>query len=215
MKFCPECGASLAKYMGGAQTSAPSPAKTNAYDQDEVWREILKKGETVVIPPAPEVVVDQALDEFSFDQGQWPARTLIHILFDRSVTPEGGILHAAILSEGKMKVTPKMLSGAGYVVDDDKIVQRNGVPVGKICRVLDYWAGDRQYRRWGLEEPVSYDPSRSGSSLFMDERMIAISVLWQESALHAKKALVDLLSLCSSFGQETIGLAVAMKLTNH
>ena len=212
MKYCPECGASLAKYMRPTNASQPQEARSVSYNQDDIWRAIQSEAQKISLPPAAADVADAAVDELG--QAEFPLQSVVHVLFDRSVTPSGGVLHQAVLSEGRMKVDGRMLEAHGYVVEDGKIVLHDGVPMGAFCQILQYWAGEKQYRRWHMTEPVTFSASRSSSPFFMDERMVAFGAAWTDGS-KMKEALTDLLSLCENFGQKVIGKGVLVRITKQ
>ena len=210
MKYCPECGASLTKYMSPVHEQA-EPAPRKGYSQDEIWKSILEEAELVPTPPPAEALAESVLPQ---EAVTYPLRSTIHILFDRSVTPSGGIIQQAVLSEGKMRVDERILAGHGYIIEDGKVALHDGVPMGIFCQVLEYWAGERQHRRWHMSEPVSFSPSRNSSPYFMDERMVAFGVVWSDD-VKIKEAITELLFLCENFGTKMIGKAVVVRMTDH
>jgi len=213
MKFCPHCGGDLSAYQA-AENGSAAPATAvivGKYDQDETWKQLQAlANELRAEPPDHATIVYHAIAKSG---ASWPGATIVHIVFDRSIVPRGGVLHQAALLEGRASPNLGRLAAMGYAVVEDKVLVVNDVPVGPAYQVLDYWGGEKQHRRWHLEEPIAIETSRHGNPYFMDENMIAFGAKWGDGD-HATEGLIELLGLFSRgiHGAGIVGIPLAMKL---
>lgn len=120
--------------------------------------------------------------------------TIVHMVFDKNVTPQGGILYQATMLDGKMGSNPDQLEGLGYSMENGKVEMVDDMPVGPAYGVLNYWGGDKQHHRWHLSEPVTINPSRHGEKFFMDDNMVAFGATWKD-ADKLEESLLELLGL--------------------
>ena len=199
MRFCPYCGGDISSHLAVVNKTTPAPAtqafESEEYDQDKVWKQIVTKANmTKGTPPTMISLVNGAMNGLG-GTPQGGFETIVHLAFDREIVPRGGVLHKVTLLEGRTQMDPKMLEQMGYAVLDSHVVVKNDVPVGPAYLVLDYWGGNRQYKRWHLERPIMLNPSRNGNPDFMDENMIGFVAKWTNS-VHTADAL---LALCELF----------------
>ena len=68
------------------------------------------------------------------------------------------------------------------------------VPVGQAYKIIDYWGGSQQHKRWHMTSPVELNPSRNGDPFFMDENMIAFGVSWKDGT-KVQEAFLGLMNL--------------------
>jgi len=195
MKFCPHCGGDLSRYLM-ADNRPPgvpvAPAPVPKYDQDAIWKRLVARASEVRgNPPRTDALVQGAMEELG-GVHKFPLSTVVHIAFDRSVVPTGGVLYRATMLNGRMNITGEKLTAMGYVVEGDAVKTVSDIPVGPAFLAIDYWGGEKQHRRWHLHEPVSIDPSRNGNPLFMDENMVAFGAKWRD-LLKASDGLIALL----------------------
>ena len=200
MKFCPGCGINLIPFLEASAVYPPSaddepapveqapppPVKARAqkYNPEEVWREVL--GEAFLAQES-KATVDQvlrgsqlaALTRVTEDSSK-PIQTIVHIAFDRPIVPVGGALYRSAVSNGRVQDNLARLEQHGYLIEDGKVVSKDGVPVSPAWRALLYWGGDRQHKRWHMAESIKVNPSRNGTPLFMDENIVAFSAAWKD-----------------------------------
>lgn len=227
MKFCPECGANLAPYQQATPreprsqepylSASASDAARAAYNQDETWRMILSQEAATSGPLSVDQVlaasnVEKVTRQINRLRTNAPdgVRTIVHALFDREVTPTGGVLYRATMTNGRGAIDVGMLEKAGYVVENNKVVTADNVPVGKAWNIFHWWGGRRQHHRWHLAEPVEVNPSRLGDPLFIDDRLAAFGVTWKDST----KLRESLHALLCKFAP-TDGPAVAIPTVLH
>lgn len=184
-RFCPHCGLELPR--ASAAPAAPTepdrpraPEPPAVYDQTSYWRTLhasVRQGP----PPEPEELVAE-LDRRRPAGILMPQPSVVHVLFDRSVTPAGGALLQGVLSDGRFGPAGALdrLDQMGYVQENGRIRQVDGVPVGRAYVALEYWGGTRQHARWHLTSPVLLDPTRHGDPLFMDDRCLAFGATWRD-----------------------------------
>ena len=209
MKFCPHCGADLSAYMavspqvereaGHRRTRTETghgSLREDPYNQDETWKELNRKAlESPAEPDMAKVVLDAVNEALPLFKAP-PARTIVHLLFDRTVSLEGGAIFSSVVSEQDQRVTTERLKRLGYQLDDDNhVVTVDHIPVPSAYSILDYWGGASQHKRWHLTQPVTISPSRNGNPCFIDENMVAFRAIWAdadrlETSLHH---LVELL----------------------
>ena len=204
MNFCPHCGGDLSAYMAVERGRVPlaSTAKRptgGKYDQDSVWRRLVREAEALKgSPPSGIQIVGKAVDNVrAAFVGDEPVSTIVHLALDRNIQPQGGMLYRATMLEGRMTTSPEQLEQMGYAVEDEKLVTVADVPVSQAYKVIDYWAGAKQHKRWHMTEPVSLNPSRNGNPFFMDENMVAFGAKWHDSS-KLEEALLELHSLLSA-----------------
>lgn len=198
MKFCPHCGGDLSRYLaatGGAAVPSPGP-----YDQTKTWRTLLAKATERDKLPTFMELIDPAVNALPANS-TGELDTIVHLLFNHKIVPDGGVLYRAAMLDGKVNIQPKELETRGYLVLDGKVVLVDDVPVGPAYGALDYWGGEKQFKRWHLTKPCTINPSRNGNPFFMDEEMIAFGASWRDS-LKIKEALLNLFTL---FGQGVNG----------
>lgn len=224
MNFCPHCGGDISTYMAAEQGHSPT-GPTGArptggkYAQDSIWRRLVQEGAaTKGSPPEAMQLVGKATNQVAPAFGRSnpagdPIATIVHLVMDRNIQPQGGILHRAALLEGKMKTSLEQLGQMGYAVREDKLVTVDDSPVSLAYTVIDYWGGEKQHKRWHLAEPVDINPSRNGDPFFMDENMIAFGAKWLDCG-KMDNALLDLHGLLS-FGlknTQSIGVPLALEI---
>ncbi len=187
-KYCPHCGGALPPPMnrpvGGSAGELPAPIPffrdpqpVDSYDQTEYWREVVSKAQAV-----PEGTTVTNLPE-GFTKGA----TIIHMVFDKSVSPQGGLMKQLIQNVASTqsiqapRLTPAELDAMGYLADaEGKVVLVDDIPVGRIYGILRYWGGEKQHKRWHMASPVIIDPSRKGDPCFIDDNLAAIKVIWKD-----------------------------------
>jgi len=202
VKFCPHCGGDLAAYLAAeGSVIVPQPSANQAvtvqrkYDQTKTWQELMTRARE--IGGNPPDITELA---FSVSSGlvaklkEGNASTIIHIVFDKNIVPEGGILYQAAMLDGQMGSDENQLRGLGYGLTNGKVDIVDEVPVGPAYGILDYWGGESQHRRWHLAEPVTINPSRNGEKFFMDDNMIAFGAKWKDGE-RAEEGLLELLGL--------------------
>jgi hypothetical protein len=199
-RHCPHCGGELPSIgeasppRSGRTEAAVTRAKT--YNQDAVWKAIVAKGEKAIQkPPLP---IDLAKEATSASAARLAslsdADSLVHILFDKPITPDGGLLYTALMGSGKGPA-PESLKARGYVLDaEGHVVMVDETPIGRGYRTLQYWGGEKQHRRWHLAEPITINPSRHGDPLFMDAEMVCFGAKWRDGE-RFEDALTSLLGL--------------------
>ena len=184
-KFCPHCGGKLPQELETSPAVRPMAQEKieepqREYNQLMTWksmndqlRRLESSGEAL---ETRDPVNDLATPPIA--SSELRVKTIIHILFDKSIVPAGGaLIHA--LSATATVPRKEALEAAGYLLDGDKVVTVDEHPVGKAYGVLQYWGGDKQHRRWHMAEPITLNPSRHGE-LFMDENMIAFGAVWSD-----------------------------------
>jgi len=188
MKFCPHCGGDLVNFQRGVEagTSTASGITTKPvvkYDQMATWRKLVEEsnrcqGEPPDVSALAYGLADQLRKMFDRAHGE-PVKSLIHLAVDRKIVPEGGALYMAAMSNGQ--AGPQNLEyfkARGYLVEDDHVRAIDDVPVGRAYGALDYWGGEKQFRRWHLSMPIRLNASRNGDPYFMDEGMICFGATW-------------------------------------
>jgi hypothetical protein len=186
-RFCPHCGKELPIAPAPLPVSAPerepdpSPPATPAYDQTAYWRALHARVDDGARPPDTQELVAEVVRRLPPARSS-PQASIVHVLLDRPATPAGGALLQSVRSDGRLGPagTPERLEQLGYVLQDGRVRQEGGIPVGRAYIVLEYWGGERQHKRWHLAEPVALDPSRHGDPFFMDERSIAFGARWRD-----------------------------------
>ena len=155
----------------------PSPGPAENYDQTEYWRALIPKAQGV---PAETTVMN-------LPNGFTKGNTVIHLIFDKSVSPQGGLMQTLVQNVASTqpmtapRLTPAELDAMGYLADEEgKIELIDDVPVGRIYGILQYWGGEKQHKRWHMASPVVIDPSRKGDPCFIDDNLAAIKVTWKD-----------------------------------
>jgi hypothetical protein len=130
MKFCPHCGGDLSGFLAVAPSNASTPAvtATGKYDQVKTWRVLIEKAQAIQADP-PDVValamemgrqLDHLVKTMSSEKG---LRTIVHMVFDRKIVPDGGALYMAAMSDGRAgPQDPSYFKSRGYLVEDDRVV---------------------------------------------------------------------------------------------
>ncbi len=185
-KFCPHCGQELpASGSPAAPIAKPAaaapPQVPAAYDQTAYWRALHARVDEQAPPTEPSELVTRLLDQLPAAV-RAPQPSIIHMIFDQPVTPAGGALLQTVMSEGRLGPAGDLerLRQLGYVFEDERVKQVDGVPVGRAYGALDYWGGERQHKRWHLAERIRIDASRHGERFFMDERYLAFGAVWRD-----------------------------------
>src|SRR5258708_1661990 len=124
MKFCPHCGGDIAAYLaaeGGlirpGLTTTVTVGTTPAakYDKTKIWKDLvaLARGRNGKDPPALLELVEPAVGEFLSSADPTVnvegLRTVVHIVFDRQIVPQGGLLHQAMIADGRNQSAPARL----------------------------------------------------------------------------------------------------------
>jgi len=194
------------------------PPNREKYDQDKTWRQLIMDAEALKgSPPTPMELVGKAVDRvrgaFSGTKEGDSVGTIVHIATDRNIQPQGGVLHRATLLEGRVQDDISKMERMGYAVQDGKVVVVNDIPVGRGYVAINYWGGEKQYRRWHMSKPVTINPSRNGNPFFMDENMIAFGVSWKDPS-KMEEALLELCEILAEgvHKERTIGIPLAMEL---
>lgn len=215
MKHCPHCGGDISKYLLAespvAATSSPIPAtfapnppleRPATYDQTKVWLDLVERASKVQPGQTHGELVDLAFRRFVAGKNAGDLvnfSTVVHMVFDRVIVPQGGILYSALRVGTTINAqgsTPSLeqLETMGYLISDGKVVEVEGIPVSRAYGALQYWGGDKQYRRWHLANPITVNPSRNGNPFFMDAEMVAFGAKWTDLQ-KMKDGLIALLQL--------------------
>jgi hypothetical protein len=201
MKFCPHCGGNIERHLAAEageimaprfQATAATPDKVG-YDQTKTWRALIERVRgRIGNPPEPGELVDTALKQrLVFPSDGTGLDTVVHLIFDRPIVPQGGLLWNAVKHDGKIEPSAESMKALGYLVTGGKIALVDDVPVSESYGVIDYWGGEAQCQRWHLTKPVTISPSRNGDPLFMDGEMIAFGARWRDD-LRMRDALMAL-----------------------
>lgn len=218
MKFCPHCGENLERFLGADPSAPPKrresygSSKTDKYDPVSLWRDIIAMGELMMGDPRPPDRLGAAAAE-----GVSAGPSIVHIMFDRLITPAGGAMYNMAMADGSQGASLEELELMGYVIRDGKVATVDDVPIGKGYEVITYWGGEKQFRRWHLSRPVRVNPSRGGPGpLFMDDNLVAFEADWADTE-KAEEALTELANLFV-YGPRNSGLVaipVAMLVTRY
>jgi hypothetical protein len=166
-KFCPHCGGTLPSDLP-AQGALPKPevavGRAGQYDPARFWKSLLKRVDSWQASHPGTVPGALALAKEAFvgaaprlASATEPMRSIVHLAFDRRITPTGSLL-TSILSDGRMIDDPIKLAAMGYAVRDGKVLLVDDMPVRSVYPLLQYWGGERQHRRWHLAGPIEVDP---------------------------------------------------------
>src|SRR5262249_276828 len=129
------------------------------------------------------------------------------IVMDRTSTPAGGTLLQGVLSDGRLGPAGDLdrLKTHGYVIEDGKVKQSEGVPVGRAFIALEYWGGERHPQRWHLSQPGYVNPNRRGDPFFMDDRCIAFGAVWRDLGRYAEAMTTLIETLRKGFDGISVG----------
>jgi hypothetical protein len=220
MNFCPRCGEDLTKWgvaVDKPATEAAIHEQAKPYDQVAVWKKLLTQAAERQTEGSgrlsPEQLVSRAVT-LRNSVATYPQQSIVHIVFDRPVTPKGGLLNEIAQFEGRGKVSPEYLESMGYVLDNDKVMMVDDVPVGAVYNLIKYWGGEKQYKRWHLHEPVTLEPSRNGDPFFMDNNMVAFGAKWANS-IKWSEALITLLEYFTQGVDASDKVETAIPLVLH
>jgi hypothetical protein len=201
MKFCPHCGQDISKFLAAsAGVPLPGPAAQPLapakYDQVPFWKNLVARTRKLVEekkPPTLQGLVDPVVASLMRTPlNPDGVETIVHLVFDRPIVPNGGVLMHSMMLDGRSSYGPEQLKNMGYLVIDGKVVVVDGSPVSPAYGVIDYWGGDKQFKRWHLARQVQINPSRNGTPFFMDEEMVAFGAIWRDM-LKVQEALLSLL----------------------
>lgn len=202
MKFCPDCGSDLTAHLavGGQpvqRTEAAVELSTAKYDQTSVWTDLTNKAAlNQATPPQPSALGMKIGREVAAVVGanpKKPVQTIVHLVFDRPIVPSGGALAAVVVGNAKDLDLGRM-KAMGYAIEDGKVMTSGEMPLGQAYKIIDYWGGEKQFRRWHLDSPVLLEASRNGDPFFMDENMIAFGATWNDPD-KAEEAFMGLMDL--------------------
>lgn len=217
MKFCPSCGADIAKYIA-VESGYPAPQivasqpTAGKYDAVSTWKALLATAaDRQTSPPSIDSLVSESLE------GMKPGKkkAIVHIAFDKDVVPRGGVLYRATLLEGRTDMDIDRLKKLGYAVDKEgHLVIVDDVPVGNAYQTIMYWGGSKQHKRWHLKYPVEVNPARNGDVYFMDENIIAFGTDWLDTSKMHDAFTVLLESLMGGHGHSDaiVGTPLAFKV---
>lgn len=186
-RYCPHCG-------GPLPASAATPARPDAtlpavpvcapgiYDQSKHWRALVAQAESMADPPSTDALVERIMSGQPPASSGLPLSSIVHLVLDREITPSGGVLMQSVLSDGRQGPASDLdrLRRLGYVIENGRVKLVDGIPVGRAFTALQYWGGERQHKRWHLQEPIQLNPSRHGDPFFMDERYVAFGAVWRD-----------------------------------
>jgi hypothetical protein len=202
-RFCPHCGKELPAPSASAPARQEPPpvdgrqAAGSGYDQTSYWRALHARidADADAAPPETEALVAALVQRLPASPRSLQP-SIVHLIFNRPITPAGGALLQSVLSDGRLGPSGDLerLQQLGYALEDGRVKQVNGMPVGRAYGALDYWGGERQHKRWHLAERIRIDPSRHGDRFFMDERSLAFGAVWRDldRFAEAMAALIDL-----------------------
>jgi hypothetical protein len=201
MKFCPHCGGDLAAFLSASPP--PQEKLPGKYDQMKTWRSLIEKANAChgQPPETPALAFDltkQLQHYWKMLGSEGGLKTIVHLVFDRTIVPSGGALYMAAMSNGISG--PKdaaYFEARGYLVEDGRVRVSDDVPIGPAFGALEYWGGAKQHKRWHLSEPIALNPSRNGNPFFMDDNMLAFGATWKD-AEKSDEAFISLFEmLCS------------------
>lgn len=179
---CPICNGTT-KPLKRFTNKEPNKSKLK-YDQDVIWTELREN-----IPnKVEERLAMECADLREKAKGHGTVSVIVHLLFDRNVTPMGNvILHhlrrETISDQPDRKLSEDELKAKGYFLDNDgKIETINGIPIGKGYWILKKWGKAwsephgklRNKETWIFD--VELDPNRKGNPLFIDDNMAAFKI---------------------------------------
>lgn len=157
-----------------AQPQHPAPP---GYDQVGTWKSLMIAAAQLggAAPDVNQIISDaeDKLTSLGFpDRG-----VIVHMVFDRSVVPSGGLLYRTAV-QGTAAPRVELIEAMGYILKDGKIAYTDdGSPIGKAYRFLEEWSDDALVNG-EIEGQVAMSASRNGSILFMDDTMAAFGVRW-------------------------------------
>lgn len=192
----------------------PLETKAQKYDQDRIWTDLSDEG-MVDIPEKISSEMSEILKDVGEDS---QLSTVVHLLFDRPVTPEGSLFSEAIaltVSQPR-RLTEDQLRIRRYVPTGEGRVQTvNDIPVGDVYNALTYWGGAERVGYWDLAEPIQIDPNRKGNPYFMDNSMVAFGAVFR-NAISAGQSLLSLFHLLKNgMGNviNPVGIVINLKLS--
>lgn len=217
MKYCPHCGNDISMYQAAevghlpvvtsSMTATLVPAAAPAsfvYDQTKIWIDLVAQARVLTAPPVLMELVDNALERYRKRIAlgvHQQLETNVHIVFDKPIVPNGGLLYQAMQADGKTSPSPASLTALGYLVVDGKVIEADGFPVSPAYGALNYWGGEKQFKRWHLTGPITINPSRNGNPFFMDEEMMAFGATWRD----LEKMKEAMMNLMMAFAQGVTG----------
>ena len=218
MKFCPSCGEDLSPYLAAEQGHPAGPSVSiqptvGKYDAVATWKPILATAqEREASPPSIENLVAETLE--GIKPGK--KKTIVHIAFDREIVPKGGVLYRATLLEGRNEMDEKRFRQMGYAVDEDgHLVVVDDVPVGNLWRILNYWGGVKQHKRWHMKYPIEVNPGRNGDIYFMDNNIVAFGVDWKDTSKMHEAFTTLFENFGGLHGEDAIGVPLVAKLVEQ
>lgn len=210
-KHCPNCGIQIPAHPDDGAASITHATTPSQYNQELIWRGMIndeKKGVDMVKHVAHAALF---IAQAAKGQAEAPTPTIIHLLFERSVTPQGGIFSTMVATMGLTDTRDAMpstenLRAMGYaLLEGNKVQVVDDVPVGPVYDLLQYWGGEKQHRRWHLAQPIKLNPSKIGNPCFMDERMVAFEAVWRDG-VEASSALHELIHVLNVGTRERNGV---------
>jgi len=169
---CPVC-----KGLGSiAKRLPPVHDKEKVYDQDATWTE-LTRDTPLDFGEALDSAI-KVLDHPDLKASDTPYSFIVHLLFDKNVTPQGNLILEQVrlgslrTGQTRKKLSPEHLRAKGYCVLPEGGVQAiNDVPVGRFYNILV---------KWGMARSIVIDVNRKGNPYFMDGNMVAFGVTYGE-----------------------------------
>jgi hypothetical protein len=226
VKFCPLCGGDVSAYLAAEGSTIVPQGSSNQsvsvqrnYDQTKTWQELIRRSQAISANPPD--ITQLALAATTglkplLEKGE--VSTIVHIVFDKAIVPQGGALYQAALMDSPTQPSgtdnsEDRLRSLGYGVKDGKVEMVDEIPIGPAYGVLEYWGGDRQHRRWHLAAPVELNASRNGDLYFMDENMIAFGAKWSDGE-RIEEGLLELLGLFESGvgGEAHVAQPIALEI---
>lgn len=178
--LCPVC-----KGDGGHRAEGPDEQK-EVYDQDAIWIE-LRKGTHERFEDILEKELKIIAD---FEEGK--DEILVHLLFDRDVTPQGNIIfhhliHSTITGGKVSELSSDEIESRNYCTDDEgKIRTWMEVPVSPaVWDFIQILENDKRICIFKV------DANRKGSPLFCDENMLAFSLVLMKKD-EARSLILDI-----------------------
>jgi hypothetical protein len=213
---CPVC-----KGSGSVvKPTTPIHDKEGVYDQDSIWTE-LANSTPQDFNKALEIAV-QVLTHPAVKACTIPYSFIVHLLFDKSVTPQGNLILDQItrgqLRTGQQqeKLSEEHLRARGYSVLPNGDVQTvNDIPVGPFYNTLVEWGVER-HAIHRMDRPIKIDVNRKGNPFFMDNNMVAFGATYSD--VDWVKASLELLNIYCTEGVaekpefKSIGRIVNLKL---
>lgn len=194
----------------GAWTTTASPTVESKLDdavysrdlQSVLWQRMHEKV-ALYAGMTPDQIISNAVAQKRPNRED--GSVVMHLMFDRDVTPVGGVINGAVL-QSTATVAPaaqefdvEKLRTLGYalVPGENRIQTVDDVPVGPLWNTLQYWGGERQHKRWHMERPILASPRRNDCPAFMDGKMCAVQV-WLRDDERLYDALAELCVECQT-----------------